>query len=317
MKTGLQKSIAIPVSTVFVTALFVFPLVASAVTSLQVTPNAAAGVENRFIVGPAKLEATVAAGDTDNVVVDLENRTGRVQTYTFSFEDFVASSLAGEPVKLVSDGGTTSLKNFLSVPQRSITLEQGDRVRLPISISIPFGVTPGGYFGALVVSANVASPMQGGGNTSTAVVGQTATLIFVTVPGNVVQAGSLATLSIGENKKVFFGTPADLQIAFHNTGTVNLDPYGGVVVKDMFGRVVSTTPIDPWFVLPSSTRTRDVSLSTKHLFGTYTATLQENRGYGDVIDTASVSFVALSPISLVFAVAVILILALLVLRRKK
>ncbi len=48
--------------------------------------------------------------------------------------------------------------------------------------------------------------------------------------------------------------------------------------------------LEPWFVLPKSLRSRDISWNRDMLFGRYTATVAINRGYDDVVDEYSVSF---------------------------
>lgn len=310
-KTKIIKTFA---GAVFVTAVLFAPFAASA--ELVVTPNPSAPAENRFIVGPAKLEATIAPGESTVVFVDLENRTGRTEAYSFSFEDFVASDKPGEVVTLVPGADATrdtSLMSDLLVSQNTVTLAQGDRVRVPVSIAIPVGTTPGGKFGALVVSAHADASTQTSGASAT-IVGRTAVLIFVTVSGDVHHDASLKSFKIG-GAHIVFGTPLDMQIAFANNGSVNENPYGGITVHNMFGTVISKTAIDPWFVLPGAVRTRDVSVSTTHLFGVYHATLEENRGYDDTVDTASVTFVALAPGTLFSAIIALIVIGFLL--RKK
>ncbi len=58
----------------------------------------------------------------------------------------------------------------------------------------------------------------------------------------------------------------------------------------MFGEEVGQLQLEPWFVLPESTRLREVSWSREFLFGMYTATVYVNRSYGDAIDEMSFTF---------------------------
>ena len=62
--------------------------------------------------------------------------------------------------------------------------------------------------------------------------------------------------------------------------------------------------IDPWFVLPGSVRTRDISLQKTGMLGRYTATLEINPGYGSTTQTKRIAFYVVSP----FAVLVTIVL---------
>jgi pilus assembly protein TadC len=48
--------------------------------------------------------------------------------------------------------------------------------------------------------------------------------------------------------------------------------------------------MQPWFVLPKSLRTKEVSWDREFLIGRYTATVQLNRGYDDIVDEVVFSF---------------------------
>ncbi len=291
-------------------SLFAFPVCGFAQTAgLSIEKHVDAPVENRFVIGPAKIESEVSAGDTKTVFVDLENRTGRTESFEISFEDFTASKDQGAVVELLGNSvSDTSLKNALYVPQKNIVLAHGDRVRIPVTISIGAGTIPGGKFASVVVSAKVSSAVttESGAQAGAVVVGRLATLVFVTVPGNIAHDATTDAFVIAKHGSVFFGTPVTLNVTFSNRGATYENPYGGITVRNIFGNDVSKTAIDPWYVLPGSTRNRDVVISTKGLFGFYTATLEINRGYGDIVDTKNVSFFAVSPVTLILLVVVIM-----------
>lgn len=281
----------------------------AAEAGLSVEKHADAPVENRFVVGPAKIETTVNAGEVKTVSIDLENRTGRTEVFSISFEDFVASQDENKTVELLGNASSnTSLKNTLSVPQSEVSLAHGDRVRIPVTISIPASETPGGKFGSVVVSATVPNSQVAKNDVKSGavVVGRVVSLLFVTVPGEITHSGLLESARIAKNQSVFFGTPITVQAAYRNSGSTYENPYGGVSIVNMFGSVVSKTAIDPWFVLPNSLRTREVTVSSKGLFGYYTAKVEMNRGYGDTVDTKEISFFAFDPLTLILLMFVLL-----------
>ncbi len=300
MKT--EKSIIIILLCLTVAAFVPNPLLAVAQAVIaSVEKHEDAPIENRFVVGPAKIEANVPAGESEVVFVDLENRTGRTETFVVTFEDFKASQDTNQTVELLGeDRSATSLKSYLSVEKTSYTLFHGDRVRVPVTISIPAEETAGGKFGSVVVSAYPVTEGVGGEvETGAVVVGRVASLLFVTVPGEIIHSANTESFRIAKNASVFFVAPVEFQVAYKNSGTTYENPYGGITIRNMFGSVVDTIAIDPWYVLPGAIRTREVTFAHKNLFGYYTATLELNRGYENVIDTKEVSFFVLNPLTLV------------------
>jgi hypothetical protein len=289
MKTEISKRIAI-VSLV----LILFPEILLAYT---IEKHPEAQVENRFVVGPAKTEMVVSGGEMKTQVLSVENRMGKRQTFAISFEDFVGSSNPDETVSLLGEKKSdSSLRDYFYVEKKEFTLEQGDRIIIPVTVSIPGNISPGGRFGSVIVSAvsnrNVIDSNDRA-YTGATVIGRVATLFFVTIPGDIKSEGQLVSFTTKNNEKFFGSENVSTRLAFQNTGNVNLNPYGGITVRNMFGKVVSKIPLDPWFALPDSTRNRDVVISAAGMFGKYTAIAEINRGYGDVVDEKQISFFVL------------------------
>lgn len=275
-------------------------------------------IEKNFIVGPAKMEINVAAGETKTIFFTVQNRTGLTQDFEISFEDFVGSANPGETVQLLGLGESSrTLKDYIFIEDNKFTLQHGDRAIVPVTISIPVGIPSGGRFASVIVSA-VSKNMNFGSeeraSTGAIVVGRIATLVFVTIPGEINPQGKLLSLEIKNNKKVFFGKLIPLRLVYENSGDVNLNPYGFIHIRNMFGRNVETKTLTPWFALPDSVRTRDVEIGPL-LFGRYSALAQVNRGYGDIIDEQQVSFVVINPT--IFILLVLIIIAVLVLFKRK
>ena len=106
-------------------------------------------------------------------------------------------------------------------------------------------------------------------------------LFFVKVHGEVKQSGKLNSLTFVANS---------LNIEFQNDGDIYLNPYGIINVYEYYTRkLVSKLVVDPWFVLPRSTRTRSVLINGLD-GGKYTAEITLNRGYENFIDNKFVNF---------------------------
>ncbi len=288
------------------------------VSAFQVERNPNVSIENNFIVGPAKVELEIEAGSSKTVNLVVENRTGRDEVFEISFEDFVASSVAGETVTLLGDATSkTSLKDFFFTEKKSFVLSHGDRLVLPVVVNVPTNVAPGGKFASVVVSAVASSTRVTESDrsyTGAAVLGRVATLFFVTVPGDTISQGELISLKTKNQKKVFFTNEIPFRLEYKNSGTISLNPYGVLEVKNIFGGVTDRKVLDPWYALPDSVRTRDVVIKGS-FFGRFKAHAQVNRGYEDIIDTQDFTFYVISPVA-IFMMATIAILAIFIARKR-
>ena len=249
-----------------------------------------------MIVGPGKTELLLAPGDTYNFEITAANATGMTKIVNFSTEDMGQSNDPNTPFQFLGgQAGPYSLKNYVAPEANQLTLLAGQRVRMPVAITIPANAPPGGLYGAVMVSAenlpSAAVPKVGQASGQVNIITRVAVLLFIRVKGNVLESSYLKNFTT--DKSFYENGPVNFQITSENTGNVYLSPYGSVEVKDMLGRTIDRREIDPWFVLPKADRTRTVAWSSGFLFGKYTALLTLHRGYmniKDATDTKTISF---------------------------
>jgi len=246
-----------------------------------------------IIVGPGKAELLLEPGDTYSLEELVSNVSGMTKIIDFTTEDMTASNKPDESLEFLGNvKGPYSLKDYVKPELDQITLLTGQRVRMPVTISIPKDAEPGGLYGALMVSAsNIPSSAEvKAGNAAGQInlITRVASLLFIRVKGDALESGFLKDFKT--EKSFYEQGPVNLEITSTNTGNVHLDPYGTIEIKDIFGRIIDTRGIDPWFVMPKSERVREMKWNSAFLFGKYTAILTMNRGYGDIIDTKSVAF---------------------------
>lgn len=280
------------------------------VQAFEITQNPQMPVENNFIVGPAKIELSIMAGSSKTTTILVENRTGKKQTFKISFEDFVAGSGDSAVALLGLETSKTSLKNSFFIEKDTFTLNHGERLILPVTVSIPANSTPGGKFASVLVSAITETYRVTESKSAYAgsvVLGRVGSLFFVNVPGDTLSSGELISLKTKNQKKLFFSNQIPLRIEYKNSGNVSLNPYGVLEIKNVFGEVVSTKILDPWYTLPESIRTRDI-LVEGSFFGRYTAVAQVNRGYEDIVDKKSFTFYVISNEALVLVGILALVL---------
>ncbi len=271
-------------------------------------------VYNDFVVGPGKLQAELKPGSTGVFNITLTNRLGTEKTFQIETEDFVGSR-DPKRVVILLDGqqGPYSLKDYLSVESKTFKLGHGERATIPVTIRIPTDAQPGGLYGSVVIST-VTTPTQNepsGQNSvgTNPLITRIGTLVFVKVPGDIKEDGTLKDFSLKNNRKVLSSGPVDFQLLYENNGSIHENPYGFITVNNILGSQVAHIEVEPWFAMPESLRLREVSWDSPFLFGRYVATAEINRGYDNIIDTKVISFwvIPWTILGIVFAGLVIII----------
>ncbi len=281
------------VSILACTAVMLFPVFVSAQYAVETVSTE--GVPRDFVLGPGKEEVTLNPGESKVVQLLVTNRTGSSQNFELSVEDFTGSYNVEQSVVLLgNERGPYSLKDYLSFPYRTFTLNHGERAIVPVTIRIPQDSEPGGRYGSILVSMIPKAPTElpeGEVSGTNAIVTRLGSLFFVRVPGDVVTQGELESFSTIGRKRFFSHGPVPFQILFQNEGKVYLNPYGIVTVRNILGDTVGELIVEPWFSLPQSLRNREVLWGEEtFLMGRYTATLELNRGYDDIVDTETITF---------------------------
>ncbi len=252
-------------------------------------------VEGDFTIGPGKTEVFLDPGEETIREIKITNRTGRAVDFRITTEDFRGTATGETPLQLLgTERGPYSLVDYLDPETQEFTLGHGQRMILPVKISIPEDAEPGGRYGAVLVSA-LPPPLEGEEAEERAkgqvrVIGRIGSLFFVRVKGDVEEEGSLTGFKTADNSQVYVKGPIDFELFYENTGSVHLNPYGKIEIKNVFGRKVGEMELDPWFTLPGSLRIRKVTFNREWMLGRYTATAQINRGYSDIIDEKEVVF---------------------------
>ncbi len=270
-----------------IVAAFVSPVLAHAAYKTE-SIDVANALYKDFVVGPGKIELELEPGQTKTVMMTVSNRMGDTKTFSLDVEDFTGSRNPQETIVLLGDErGPYSLKDYLKFEDSTFELENGQRATIPVTVSLPTDAEPGGRYGSVLVSV---TSKEAGAGQSTAIVSRLGVLFFVKTPGDVKEDGVLRGVSTLNGQQVFGGGPITLRLLYENNGSVYLNPYGTIKIKNIIGEDVGDVVVEPWFSLPQSLRVREVSWNRPFLFGRYTAVASINRGYGNIVDTAQFSF---------------------------
>ena len=251
-------------------------------------------IRGDFVVGPGKVDITLEPGQSKTVNMIVTNRMGEKKTFRFEIEDIKGSRNDEQTVLLLGDDhGPYTLKDYVTIPRMEFSLEHNQRATIPVTVSLPADAEPGGRYGSVLVSTvSRDADIDGANKTapSSAIVSRIGTLFFVSTPGSTDITGQLVSFDTIKGTHLFTASPIHFGIVFENTGSVHLNPYGELHITNIAGSEVGFMEIDPWFALPQSLRTRELSWEKAPLFGRYTATVKINRGYDDIVDEASVTF---------------------------
>lgn len=271
----------------FVTVLF---LAGTAATTY------AASFDNGFTVSPVRNIISVDKGQTTIVPITVENPSSAPVTAQAIINDFLPSNdETGVPRIITNNNTTLPLDNFISLvkPVPDFYLGPNSQKIVNVTINVPANAISGDYYGAIRFAPT---------STGTGVVAlnaTVATIFLLTVPGNLFQKLSLVQFSAADangNTSSFF-TNGQLSIVtrLNNNGTTHSEPFGNIIIKNMFGKVVdnvqfnNTTPRES--ILTQSTRKFTTALKKQKWLGYYTATI--SIGYGTTVSsliTAKTSF---------------------------
>jgi hypothetical protein len=260
-------------------------IIASALTAPAFGASVSSGGGDGLKVSPVTSNIVVDPGQTRMVTVYVQNVTKASVSLQAVVNDFVAAdNESGQPALLLEPdqyAPTHSLKRYIA-PIGNFTLGAGQQKAIPVVISIPKGISGGGYYGAVRFA-----PVSSTGTSNVTLSASVGSLILVKVPGAYKEDLQLlsfdATAGNTASPQVVFFSPDDITIMarFENKGDVQEQPFGKILLKQGSSQLASyeinnTSP--PGNVLPGSIRRFTVKLTKVGIFGQYT--IVGNFGYG-------------------------------------
>lgn len=279
-----------------------------AVTTCIVTLSAAALVASTahavnetgqaLEIAPPVVNLTANPGEVKNVNINLRDISSNPLVVTGEVNDFGANGEEGVPKLMVDDTEASpySIKTWIGALSQ-ITLQPRQVKSLPVTITVPANAAPGGYYGVIRFSANPPG-VEGTGVSLSASLGA---LIFIRVNGDAKESMQFedfyTTAREGTRTGFFESQPVNFVARINNTGNVHEQPVGQIVVKDIFGNVVTNVNmnLDRRNVLPSSIRKFEApmdkaNIGDRFLFGYYTAKLTMTYGSKDQTVDTTVGF---------------------------
>jgi hypothetical protein len=311
MRRKLRLSL-VSLGTSLLILLSVAPLASAAATTNTSTGNGGNGIR----VSPVTTNITISAGTSQTVNVEVTNVTSTVSTLQAIVNDFTANpNESGDPEIILNPtqySTAHSLKQFVQ-PIASVTLNPGQEVEVPVTITVPKTAAGGGYYGVVRFAP---SSTAGGKNQNVSLAGSVGSLILVKVPGKLVEQMTIASFDVRKSNypDTFFTSNKNLEatLRVQNEGNIQEQPFGKVLLLNRSGKTLASYQVNdvypPGNVLPDSIREFSVPISSKlGSFGEYK--IEGNFGYGSdgQLLSASTTFYVV-PVALMVVAAVILII---------
>jgi len=252
-------------------------------------------VMNDFVVEPGKTEIFANPGETVTKSISITSRIGKTVKFKLTTEDMVGTNDVDSPIKLLGDEkGPYSIRDLIIPEVNEFSLEPGEKIVIPVTVTIPLDAEPQGYYGALIVS-NEPEIINNDNVKDTEgqarLISRIGSLFFLRINGEGKEGGNIENFKvIGPAKPFYESRPSGFEISFKNTGNVHLVPHGKIVIKNILGKDVGEINVDAYFSLPDSIRYREVLWGAGTGLGRYTANLSLFPGYGNENQEASVSF---------------------------
>lgn len=282
------------------------------------------GTGQALEIAPPIITLTANPGQVLKTKIELRDITKSNLVVTNEVNDFVSNGIDGTPKILMGNDDANdpfTMKNWITpLPQFTLSPEQIQN--LSLTISVPKDASPGGHY-SVIRFTGIPPNLKGSGVSLSASLG---TLVLLTVNGNLTHKLAINSFTVskftgGKPAKLFQSTPLNFAVTLKNSGNIQEQPTGHIVVSDMFGKTVAGVNINlpPRDILPDSTRNftgalDKSNLGTKKLFGLYHAKLTVL--YGSTYNlsvTRSITFWVI-PYKLVGLIILLLIIAFFVIR---
>lgn len=201
---------------------------------------------NALAISPRK-DYTLKPGESVEDTLTVTNRNeAEALNLELNVVDFQAQDESGTPQLMRDSTERTawSLKNYIDMPQQ-VTVNPGETIRIPITISMPNDIGAGSYYSAIEYAATGPAAEDRVNISASGV-----SLVFVKVPGQAKQQLTFLQFGAfvpeeggtgGSFKGIYFGDkPKVLAYRLRNDGNIAEQPNASIIVKNFAGDEVYT-----------------------------------------------------------------------------
>ena len=229
-------------------------------------------------IKPAIIEDKLDPKDNRSYVVELRNLGPADQTFYLSKRDIIGVNEGGSPIFANSGSEHTGyeLSDWIVLEKDSITIPAGKSENVNFSLQVPENASPGGHFGAIVVSVEPPDMRESGASIGYEV----ANIVSMRIAGEVLESAQIRQFST--EKFIHSNTNVDFLVRIENEGNTLVKPIGPLEINNMFGKKVATLQFNETLsgVFPKSTKNYKLNWTSDNPgFGRYEAVL--SAVYGD------------------------------------
>ncbi len=237
-----------------------------------------------FSVTPSLIEVSAEPGRSWESSIKVVNNNAFDLTVYAEVLNFEPLGESGQstfiPISQTEQDGTT-IAEWFTVSSDPVVIPRESSAAVPIKLTVPASAAPGGHYAAIQIGTR---PPETSGEQIVRTSQIVTALFFARVAGDVVESGTVRSFRANQ---ILLGRPeATFELRFENKGNVHLQPQGEIIIKNMWGAVRGTIPINQQThfgnVLPESIRLFEFTWSGAFSLadiGRYTA--EVTLAYGD------------------------------------
>jgi len=306
---------ALQVGAVFAIAL---GLSSSVYAATSATPNNATQSGNNGLqISPTRTDLAVDPGNSTSFQISLKNISSIALNAKVALNDFESDNQTGVPKLIINPNqhSVHSIKPYLS-GLSDLPLQPGQTKEIQLTVSVPAGAPPGGYYGAIRYSAIPVTPAENTGPNRISLTASVASLVLLEINGQVNESltfDSMNALRHGTAQAIFFGAgPDHVAIRLTNKGNGFSQPIGHVVInkggKTVYNYEFNSTASGLHStILPQSSRTFTNPIKNVSAFGQYTIQASIAYKQGDSAITLTQKFWVI-PSSMLYVLLIIVII---------
>jgi len=268
-------------------------------------------------ISPPVIELKGDPGQVVTASIKITNVSNGDLLIKNQVNDFGAKGENGDPNIIFDYTKETSysLQSWVQAPPPFILASKQSKV-VQFPITIPSNGEPGGHYAVFRFTGQAPELEE----TGVAISASLGSLVLLRVSGDIAEKASLVdyySASPAFEKSSFFETgPISFVQRIRNDGNTHIRPTGTIEIKDIFGRTSGTLRVNgepgnqqdsPRSILPQSIRKFQETLSTKWMFGRYTADMKLTYGNANVPLESSIVFWVIPYKLILLVIALILI----------
>lgn len=265
---------------------------------------------------PPLVDSLLNPGDKREGTLKLVNNSSTELTFSASVKDFIVDDTLGTPT-ILPDGVLSnkySAASWIAVTPDTFTLAPGKTQILNYYIQIPGDARPGGHYAAIVYAPQELLGVKG---TGAGVETHLGTLFYAAVDGDIVENASVKEFKADSSFKEY--GPVELTTMIVNYSDSHIRPKGTVDIKNLFGQVIYSQPLEEHNIFPEAVREFKNKVGKKLMFGRYTAELRATYGQNNNLTLFAVTNFIVFPwkITAVIILAITVAVLLFIFLKKK